>query len=228
MRPSGRIPTSVGLRELNKIDKRERIRAAASEMFSDVGYDAATLRQIADRARVGLGTLFNYVSDKRDLVFLIFNEEMEALISRALAAAISEETIHAQVLEVFAQHYRFFANNTNLSRIFLRELLFFSEGKHAIQYLSVRAKLLKGLERLVQAADARGQIRLADGPELTARHIFFTASSAIRWWLAGPNPEPTSGIHEYSRLLAMQINGLDPDGRIVVPNSSSAVSKETK
>src|SRR4051794_18799773 len=45
----------LGLREQNKLDKRQRIRAAARELFSKHGYEAATLRQIAKRAHVGLG-----------------------------------------------------------------------------------------------------------------------------------------------------------------------------
>ncbi len=47
----------------------------------------ATLRQIATRAHVALGTLFNYAQDKRDLVFLIFNEELSPLTDEALRAA---------------------------------------------------------------------------------------------------------------------------------------------
>jgi hypothetical protein len=50
----------LGLRERGKLDKRERIRAAACELFSSHGVEAATLRQIAERAQVALGTLFNY------------------------------------------------------------------------------------------------------------------------------------------------------------------------
>ena len=47
----------LGRRERGKLDRRSRIRAAASELFAQLGYDAATLRQIAHRAHVGLGTL---------------------------------------------------------------------------------------------------------------------------------------------------------------------------
>ena len=79
-----RVPSELGLREQNKLDKRQRIRAAARELFSKHGYDSATLRQIARRAHVGLGTLFNYAQDKRDLVFLIFNEELAAVTDEAL------------------------------------------------------------------------------------------------------------------------------------------------
>ena len=44
------------------------------------------MRQIAKRAHVGLGTLFNYAEDERDLVFLIFNEELNAVVGDELSA----------------------------------------------------------------------------------------------------------------------------------------------
>src|SRR5438128_2727154 len=90
-----------GLRERNKLDKRQRIRAAAGELFTKLGYGAATLRQIAKRAHVGLGTLFNYADDKRDLVFLIFNDELEALTDAALAAPRADEPLIDQLMAVF-------------------------------------------------------------------------------------------------------------------------------
>ena len=49
----------LALRERNKLDKRERIRAASAELFTRQGYASATLRDIAQQAGVGLGTLFN-------------------------------------------------------------------------------------------------------------------------------------------------------------------------
>jgi len=82
-----------GLREKNKLEKRQRIRAAVRELFSKHGYETATLRQIAMRAHVGLGTLFNYAQDKRDLVFLIFNDELALVLEEALKAAQSEKRL---------------------------------------------------------------------------------------------------------------------------------------
>src|ERR1700731_4939730 len=91
--PTDVLPSELGLREQNKLEKRQRIRMAARELFSKHGYDSATLRQIARRAHVGLGTLFNYAQDKRDLVFLIFNEELAAVTEQALKAADSRSSV---------------------------------------------------------------------------------------------------------------------------------------
>jgi AcrR family transcriptional regulator len=197
-----------GLREQKKSDKRERIRKAAQALFAEAGYDAATLRQIADRAEVGLGTLFDYVSTKRDLVFLICNEDLDATCKEALSAALLKENFYDQVVAVFHVHYVYFARDVELSRILLRELLFYSEGEHAAFYLGIRTRLLKGLERLVRMAKRTGDIGCTEDPELIARHIFFAASAAIRWWIATANPDHATGVREFSRLMAMQMHGL--------------------
>src|SRR5215213_9641494 len=116
----------VGAREKKKLVIRERIRAAASELFARHGYGAATMRQIAKRAHVGLGTLFNYAEDKRDLVFLIFNEELNAVTDVALAAPRPGQPLADQLLSVFREHFAWLAAKPALARILLQELTFYS------------------------------------------------------------------------------------------------------
>src|SRR6516225_6167837 len=103
--------SKLGLREQNKLDKRQRIRAAARELFSKYGYDSATVRQIAKRAHVGLGTLFNYAQDKRDLVFLIFNEELAPVTEQALQAGNSHHSLVDRLLDIYQVHYEYFSRN---------------------------------------------------------------------------------------------------------------------
>jgi len=44
-----RISPEIGLREQNKLEKRQRIRQAARELFLKYGYEDTTLREIANR-----------------------------------------------------------------------------------------------------------------------------------------------------------------------------------
>ena len=74
---------TFGLRERNKLDKLHRIKEAATELFMQKGFDDTTTRAIALRAGVGLGTVFVYAPTKRDLLFLIINEELQAVVDRS-------------------------------------------------------------------------------------------------------------------------------------------------
>lgn len=214
MKSSAVPPTELGLRERNKFQKRQRIRAAARELFSKRGYDAATLRQIAYRARVGLGTLFNSAQDKRDLVFLIFNEELSAVTDAALKMPEPSQPLLDQLLAISKCHYGCFAKDPPLSRIMLKELVFYSEGKQAAAFQEIRGRLFSGIEKFVRAAQKDGRIRSAENPKIITRHLFFVFSAEIRWWFANPHPDPVAGVRDLRRLLELQLKGLQPAGGI--------------
>jgi AcrR family transcriptional regulator len=198
----------MSVREQKKLETRQRIRAAAADLFTRHGYGAATMRQIAKRAHVGLGTLFNYAEDKRDLVFLIFNEELNAVTDVALAAPRAGQPLAEQLLAVFSVHYRWLAEKPALARILLQELTFYSSGKQAATFLSIRKRLIDGVEALIREAQRRKQITSTEKPAVIARHIFFVYSASLRWWIASPKPDPKKGIADLRRLLKLQIVGL--------------------
>jgi len=202
------VRPASGLREMKKLDKRQRIRTSARELFSKLGYESATLRQIARRAHVGLGTLFNYADDKRDLVFLIFNQELDALAEQASEAARGETAIVDQLSAFFRVYYREFSREVNLARILLQELTFYSHGKQAAEFQNHRRRLVGRVEDLIRAAQRSGQIRTDHDTSLVARHVFFMYSSAIRWWIGGEQPDLGKGMDEFRAMLALQIQGL--------------------
>jgi len=190
------------VRERKKLATRERIRAAASDLFARHGYGAATMRQIARRAHVGLGTLFNYAEDKRDLVFLIFNEELNATTDIALAAPRTRDAPLDQLIAVFREHYKWLATQPELARILLQELTFYSSGKQAATFHGIRRRLMDGIEDLVRKA------KVKEDPALVARYIFFVYSASLRWWIAAPRPDPNKGVADLRRLLKLQLEGL--------------------
>jgi AcrR family transcriptional regulator len=195
-------------REQRKLETRERIRAAAAELFTRHGYAAATMRQIADRAHVGLGTLFNYAEDKRDLVFLIFNQELSAITDVALAAPRPGQPIVEQLVAVFEVHYGWLATQPALARILLQELTFYSSGKQAATFHGIRKRLIDGVQALIERAQKARQIQSKEKPEVIARSIFFIYSASLRWWIAAPQPDPQKGVADLRRLLRLQFEGL--------------------
>lgn len=198
----------MSLREKKKLETRERIRAAAADLFTRHGYAAATMRQIAKRAHVGLGTLFNYAEDKRDLVFLIFNEELNAITDVALAAPRPEQPLVDQLMAVFRVHYLWLGEKPALARILLQELTFYSSGKQAATFLGIRKRLIDGIQQLVEKSQKERKISSSESAALIARHVFFVYSASLRWWIAAPHPDPQKGLADLRRLLKLQFDGL--------------------
>jgi AcrR family transcriptional regulator len=76
---------------------RERLVVAAVDLFTEQGYDATTVAQIAERAGVTKSTFFRYFPDKREL--LAAGQET---LSRLLAEGIAEAPGDASPLEAVA------------------------------------------------------------------------------------------------------------------------------
>ena len=91
------LSQNSGQREKNKIEKLQRIREAARELFVKKGFDETTTREIAVRAGVGIGTVFTYAENKRDLLFLVANDDLDEVTRRA-EASVSDD---ASCLENF-------------------------------------------------------------------------------------------------------------------------------
>lgn len=53
-------------------EKRPLILKAATEVFSERGFAAVTVAEIADRAGIGKGTVYEYFSSKDELLFAVF------------------------------------------------------------------------------------------------------------------------------------------------------------
>ncbi|MVU81170.1 TetR family transcriptional regulator [Nocardia sp. ET3-3] len=65
---------------------RERLVLAAVDLFTEQGYDATTVAQIAERAGVTKSTFFRHFPDKRDLL-VAGQETLSRLLSEGIAEA---------------------------------------------------------------------------------------------------------------------------------------------
>ncbi len=131
----------MGARERSRLETIDRNIVTARRLLTEQGYDATTTRQVAIKAGLGVGTLFNYVKDKRDLIYLIFNKEVCVATEVSLAAPRSWETYQEKMLSIFEHHYCFFGSEPVLSRILLTETVQQGQqapGFHLQEFLTVR------------------------------------------------------------------------------------------
>lgn len=206
------LAAPAGQRERNKAEKLRRIRRAARELFLEKGYDNTTTRAIARRAGVGLGTLFTYAADKRDLLFLICNDELELVAATAFANVPASPALVDQLIALFREFYTFFARQPKLGRFVLRELTFYVAGPSAARFQGHRTRVLIRLAELVAAAKRAGKITARDSNTVIAHAIFALYSAEIRRWLeqGGDAPKPAPGLRQLRRMLDLLVSGLGP------------------
>jgi AcrR family transcriptional regulator len=202
----------TGARARGKARKLAKIRRAARELFIEKGYDHTTTRAIACRAGVALGTLFTYAADKRDLLFLIFNDELEDVAARAFAGVPDNVSFADQLVGIFRAFYIFFTQQPDLARFMLRELTFYIEGPEARRFQEHREKILADLTELVDQAKSEGRIGSDEDSAVAAMVIWAIYASEIRRWLGDEKnaPDLARGLAALRRAFTLLIDGLKP------------------
>jgi AcrR family transcriptional regulator len=76
-----------GLRERKKIERRVEILSHGRDLFTRLGFDNASVEQIAEAANISAGTVYNFFPSKIDILMEIQLQEIETQMTRRLAAA---------------------------------------------------------------------------------------------------------------------------------------------
>lgn len=201
-----------GRRATNKADKLRRITQAADALFKYKGYDRTTMRDISATAGVGFGTLFDYSSSKRDLLFLIFNPLLIETLDTSHCAAVKLQGYGNQVMRLFEGFYTLYEKEPQLSRFLLRELNFYSEGLEAEKFLAQRADFLHCLEHLTSDAQAVGEIKAELPTDAIAKILRSVYAWEVRRWIATDPLDLNIGVRELRRLVDIQIQGFKFSG----------------
>src|SRR5712691_7867627 len=92
----------LGLRERKKQETAERLYHTALNLFSERGYDATTVEEIAQAADVAKGTFFNYFPTK-DAVLSYAGHRQMRLLHEAMAGdqSFEERSVYEELTLVF-------------------------------------------------------------------------------------------------------------------------------
>jgi AcrR family transcriptional regulator len=92
--------------EHDRGDKRPRLVDAACAVFAEKGYASTRVADIAERAGVGKGTVYEYFSSKEELLFAVFeltNTQISVRLDDALAAGGTAEEQLLNLLRLGAE-----------------------------------------------------------------------------------------------------------------------------
>jgi AcrR family transcriptional regulator len=140
----------IGRRERSKQAKRERIRAAARELFALHGVGGVTTQQIADRADIAIGTLYLYAATKAELLIMVQNQKFATAIDDGLASAAAANGTLEEVLALIRPVVACVREHVENGRTYLHELVFGDPAEnHRREGLSLAARLEDGIAALL-------------------------------------------------------------------------------
>ncbi|HEX3292094.1 MAG TPA: TetR/AcrR family transcriptional regulator [Gaiella sp.] len=181
-------------------ENRDRILAAARAVFAAEGVEVP-VEEIAERAGVGMGTLYRRFPTKHDLVEAVIEESLEAFVVAAEGALAEDDPwtgftrFVERVLELHVENRA------------LREVLAGTDQGHARD--AVRKRVRPLVRRLIERAHADGSLR----PDFTPQDmplVFMTGGRVL---------EAARGVAPdlWRRYLGLLLDGLRAEGATPLP-----------
>lgn len=109
-------PVKLTRRALAKQRTRERVLAAARRLFSERGYEGATIRDIAQAAGMSTGAVFASFADKSELFEEILTADYEVIHAQMTQAARNAKTVDEALMGLFGVAYSFHVEQLPLLR----------------------------------------------------------------------------------------------------------------
>jgi AcrR family transcriptional regulator len=199
----------VGLRERGKRDKLRRIKDAAFDIFRSKGYEAASTREIALAADVSIGTIFLYAKDKRDLLCLVLNQDLDEVFQSAVASLPPAGSIERRLRCLLAPIYEYFSREPELARAMNREIirldLVEETGEQVEQFRNRLKAWSKAIQKIVD--ESRSEDLVGVDSALLAEILFDVHLAHVRRWLNDEIPSTADGLAGLMRRVRIILRG---------------------
>jgi AcrR family transcriptional regulator len=180
-------------RRQRDLARRERaILAAALELFRDDAWQAVTVEEIAQRARIGKGTIYKHFASKDEIYARLAADFQERALDRVdrVDPALPADTRLRELIAAYWEHHRGATEQQRVVQYCGREdfRCTLSEATQA-RLIELDARFEAQLEGLLRAGVAQGALRHARLGALKFG-LLATLAGALQLLAAGRVPEP--------------------------------------
>jgi AcrR family transcriptional regulator len=151
-----------GRRERTKAQNRAAILDGAREVFAELGYDAAGVRDVIRRTELASGTFYNYFPDKETVFRAVVDESAQEVRRRLREARAGATTLKQFVGDAYLAWFEFLVEDGLMFELMQR-------NTGAIRELFGDPILGAGVDELL--ADLLAAIGRGDLPPLDARYM---------------------------------------------------------
>ena len=107
-------PSSESRRERKKQENRAQLLAAARAVFAEMGFGAASVRDIVRRTDLATGTFYNYFEDKDAIFEAVVGQLTDELVRRHRNGRATAQTAEEFLRAHFSVYFRFIADDPEL------------------------------------------------------------------------------------------------------------------
>jgi len=194
----------TGLRERQKAGRRKDILAAASLLFRRDGFAATSIDQIAGRAHLSAGTVYNYFGSKGDLLLALValdGEEVRTAGAAVLADPPRDPMAAVRrLLESYLDHSLIHLDK-GLWRQMMGTALYYAETPIGAGYRALDRALIDQVAGLCRALQLRGDIPAKVDCGDAGEVLFYVCNSLFMEFVA----DDAIALPNLKRRMARQI-----------------------
>ena len=190
----------MGVRNDQKQATREKVLEAARDLFNDTGYDETTIRAIAERAGVSVGSVFTTFASKAEVLSHVMDARLGDLYAEFdRVVPFLRGSTADRLCSIFAIHYEF---ETRRVKLFLAHIAasYSPSQDPGITPFGRNERLTRMLHDALQGGIERGDVR-ADLDQHLAIEVL-KASYAWNYRVAACRQAPASDL---SAMMDAQI-----------------------
>ncbi len=186
-------------------DSASRILAAAREVFTARGYDAASIAAISARAGVAEGTIYKHYASKRELLEAVIRAFYEPLIAETARVASRIVDTRERIRFLVTQQLRAFAERPDLCRLVVAEGRRL-DGYHRSGLADLNRRYTALAVEAVKEGQRRGELRRDLAPGLVRDALYGAVEHAA--WKASRGLETLDVDATATALTSLLLDGL--------------------
>ncbi|MHC1549650.1 TetR/AcrR family transcriptional regulator [Phyllobacterium sp. K27] len=197
---------------------RSAIDAAAKRLIARIGYEAMSMRQLAEEVGVQPAALYRYFPNKQELLFSVMRDHMERLLGAWKQESGETHGVHKRFSAFIRFHIQYHVerrNDVHIANMELRSL----SGEHLKTIVGLRSTYENNLRDILEDGVARREFDIAD-IALTTRAIIAMTTGVNVWFRADERLTASEVAENYVELGlrlvgAKKIETIEAGGRNV-------------
>lgn len=189
--------------------RRREVLEAAVAIFSERGYRAASMADIAARLGMGKASLYHYVASKEEVLIELYEDVLRENVIAARRIAGSRGSALDALTEMIADRVAYTCRNRELLRVFFEEEAELPARQQA-RLISVRHEYEATLLEVVAAGEAAGEFTLRTTPAIFINTVLGAANWTYKWYQPDGALSPEQLGSEIAGALLAGLGREDP------------------
>jgi len=185
--------------------RKDELLEAAVTLFSQKGFHATTVRDLAEQVGMKSGSLYAHIATKEDLLEEIVMRSAEQFQAAVAPIVRSDAPAASKLRQAMAAHIRVVASDTGAATVFLHEWKALSPERHA-SVIAARQGYEELLAAIIRQGVESGEFRPVD--ESYARLLVLSVVNWVyQWYKPGGPLGPDQVADRFAELI---LHGMEP------------------